>query len=66
MILPCRLKKGDKIGIIAPSNPIIGENVKELEMAKKIVEKDGFKVVYSKNLFSNSNGYNAYEAKWSI
>ena len=55
MILPERLKKGDTIGVIAPSNPIIGENIEELEQARKIVEKDGFKVKYSKNIFSNTN-----------
>ena len=59
MILPERLKKGDRIGIIAPSDPIIGENIEELEQARKIVEKDGFKVKYSKNIFSNTNGYSS-------
>ena len=59
MIIPERLKKGDTIGVVAPSNPIIGENIEELEQAKKIVEKDGFKVKYSKNIFSNTNGYSS-------
>ena len=59
MILPERLKKGDTIGVVAPSNPIIGDNIEELEQARKIVENDGFKVKYSKNLFSNTNGYSA-------
>ena len=56
---PLKLHIGDTIGIVAPSNPIIGENIKELEQAKKIVEKDGFKIKYSKNLFSNTNGYSS-------
>lgn len=59
MILPKRLKKGDTIAVIAPSNPIIGENIEELEKARKIVEKNGFKVKYSKNLFLNSNEYSS-------
>ena len=59
MILPEKLKRGDTIGVIAPSDPIIGENIEELEQARKIVEKDGFKVKYSKKLFSNTNGYSA-------
>ena len=59
MILPEKLEKGDMIGVIAPSNPIIGDNIEELEHARKIVEKDGFKVKYSKNLFSNTNGYSS-------
>lgn len=57
MIIPNKLKKGDTIGVVAPSDPIIGENVEEIMMAKKIVEKDGFKVKFSKNLFSNTNLY---------
>ena len=59
MIIPNRLKKGDTIGVVAPSNPIIGENIEEIKKAKEIVEKDGFKVKFSKNLFSNTNGYSA-------
>ena len=47
------------IGVIAPSNPIIDENIEELEQARKIVEDAGFKVKYSKNLFSNTNGYSS-------
>ena len=59
MIKPERLKKGDTIGVVAPSAPIVGINVEQLEDARKIVEKDGFKVKYSKNLFLNTNGYSS-------
>lgn len=59
MIKPERLKIGDTIGVIAPSGPIIGVKKEELERSREIVEKDGFKVKYSKNLFSNTNGYSA-------
>ena len=59
MLIPQRLKKGDVIGVVAPSNPIIDENIEELEQAKKIVEDAGFRVKYSKNLFSNTNGYSS-------
>ena len=58
-MLPMHIKKGDIIGVVAPSNPIIGENIKELEKAKEILEKDGYKVRFSKNIYSNSNGYSA-------
>ena len=57
MIIPNKIKKGDTIGVVAPSNPIIGDNIKEIKRAKEIVEADGFKVKFSKNLFSNTNGY---------
>ena len=56
-ILPPKLNIGDTIGVVAPSNPIIGDNREEINIAKEIVEKSGFKVKYSKNLFSNTNGY---------
>ncbi len=59
MIKPQKIQRGDTIGIIAPSDPIIGIKKKELEKAREIVEKDGFKVKYSKNLFLNTNGYSA-------
>ena len=59
MIIPERLKIGDMIGVVAPSNPIINENIEETEQAKEIIEKLGFKVKFSKNLFSNKNGYSA-------
>lgn len=58
-LIPDKLKIGDTIGVVAPSGPIIGHKIEELEQARKIVENAGFKVKYSKNLFSNSNGYSA-------
>ena len=59
MIIPDKLKKGDTIGVVAPSSPVIGEKVEELEQAKKKIEKLGFKVKFSKHIFSNTNGYSA-------
>lgn len=59
MIIPNRLKKGDTIGVVAPSDPVIGDNIEEIQKAKELVEKAGFKVKFSKNLFSNSNEYSA-------
>lgn len=57
MIVPGKLKKGDIIGVVAPSNPIIGDNIEEIKKAKEIIEADGFRVKFSKNLFSNTNIY---------
>lgn len=59
MIIPNKLKKGDTIGVVAPSNPIVGDNIEEILKAKDIVEKDGFKVKFSKNLYSNTNSYSS-------
>ena len=58
-MIPNCIKKGDTIGVVAPSDPIVGKNIEEINRAKELVERDGFKVRFSKNLFSNSNGYSA-------
>ena len=58
-LLPSKLKIGDTIGVVAPSSPIIGNNIEELNRAKEIAERSGFKVKYSKNIFSNTNEYSA-------
>lgn len=59
MIIPQKLKKGNTIGVIAPSDPIIGIKIEELNKAREMIEKTGFKVKYAKNLFSNTNGYSS-------
>ena len=59
MIIPEKIKIGDTIGVVAPSNPIIEENIEEINRAKEIIENLGFKVKFSKNLFANTNGYTA-------
>ena len=59
MIKPNALKIGDTMGVCAPSGPIVGEGIYELEQAKKIMEEKGFKVKFSKNIFSNTNNYSA-------
>ena len=58
-LIPNKLKKGDTIGVVAPSNPIVGDNIEELNRAKRIIEEAGFKIKFSKNLFSNTNVYSA-------
>lgn len=59
MIVPEKLKIGDTIGVIAPSGPIVGKAVEEIKRAKQMVEEAGFKVKFSKHLFSNTNEYSA-------
>ena len=58
-MIPSSIKTGDTIGVVAPSNPVVGENIEELKKAKEILEQDGFKVLFSKNIFSNTYGYTA-------
>ena len=38
LIVPEKLKKGDLIGVVAPASPIIGDNIEEIQNAKKIIE----------------------------
>ena len=54
MILPNKLKIGDTIGVVAPSDPIIGDNIEELKKAKEMIEKKGFYVKFSKNIYANT------------
>jgi len=51
-MIPKRLKKGDTIGIVAPSNPLNEEHKKYLENYKRYIEEEvGLKVVLGKNIF---------------
>ena len=59
MIIPEKLKIGDTIGLVAPSCPIVDDRIDAIKNVKELIEKRGFKVKYSKNLFSNTNGYSA-------
>lgn len=58
-MLPNRLKRGDTIGVVAPSNPIVGDNIEELNRAKQIVEKSRFRVKLSNHIYANTNGYSS-------
>ena len=59
MTIPNKIKKGDTIAVVAPSDPILEHNIEELETAKRKLEADGFKIKFSKNFYSNANGYSA-------
>ncbi len=54
MICPPFLKKGDKIGIVAPARKI---SKNELEEAFKIIRNRGYNVVYTDSLFSEENQF---------
>ena len=48
-MLAKKLNIGDTIGVVAPSNPIVGDNVEQLERARRIVEvalKLNFQKIY--------------------
>lgn len=58
-MVPNKLKIGDTIGVIAPSEPIVGEYNTYLNNSIKIFEDMGFKIKLSKNLYKNTYGYSA-------
>ncbi len=54
MVIPPYLKKGDKIGIVAPARKISKE---EIQFAIDAFQKWGLEVVLSKNIFGTENQY---------
>lgn len=54
MVTPPYLKKGDKIGIVAPARKISQE---EIQFAIDIFKKWGLEVVFGKTLFGSENQY---------
>ena len=58
-MIPNKLNKGDTIGVCALCNPIIDDNIEELDRAIKIMTEKGFKIKLGKNIYSNTLGYAA-------
>lgn len=63
MIIPQKLKKGDKIGVIAPSNPITENSLEAINNSIMLMESSGFKIEFGKYVFDNSLGYGASAIK---
>ncbi len=59
MIIPNKLEKGDKIGVIAPSNPITEERLEAINESILLMESSGFCIEFGKYVFQNSLGYGA-------
>ena len=57
MIIPEKLKKGDTIGVVAPSNPITEESLEDINNSIMLMESSGFKIEFGKYVFDNSLGY---------
>lgn len=53
------LKKGDTIGVIAPSSPIEDKDIEKINESTKLMEEFGFKIKFSKNFYNNTFGYSA-------
>lgn len=58
MIAPCRLHKGDTIGVVSPSSPILEKERPQLIEGIDFLRRMGFKVVLSENAL-NVDDYSA-------
>ena len=59
MIIPQKLKKGDTIGVIAPSDIIDKESLEVLNNSITLMEASGFKMEFGNHVFENETGYGA-------
>lgn len=59
MIISEKLKKGDKIGVIAPSSPITEESLETINNSILLMESSGFQIEFGKYVFTNELGYSA-------
>ena len=59
MFYPKKIKKGDTIEIISPSNGISKKNIINLNKAIDYLEKCGFNVIEDSNVRNNKNGVSA-------
>jgi len=62
-MIPSKLKKGDTIGIIAPSSPITQEKMIDINKSKELMEEYGLKIKFSRYFFENDLGYSATAVK---
>lgn len=56
-MIPTKLKKGDTIGVIAPSNYIEKGDLEYINASIALMEASGFKVKFGKYVFENTLGY---------
>lgn len=58
-LIPPRLKKGDRIGVVSPSRAVMPELAGQFANGVKYLQGLGFEVVQGRNVFSSSWGYSA-------
>lgn len=56
-MIPTKLKKGDTIGVIAPSNYIEKDDLEYINASIALMEVSGFKVKFGKYVFEDTLGY---------
>ena len=57
MILPEKLKKGDKIGVVAPAGIVREKDLEDLNNSITLMEASGFEIEFGKHVFNASLGY---------
>ncbi len=58
-MLAKKLKKGDTIGLVSPSENVIEDDKKDIEESVKLLKKAGYKVIFGRNVYKNTTGYGA-------
>lgn len=58
-MIPNKLKAGDTIAVVAPSNAVNEDDTKFLKETEEKFNKYGINVIYGKNIYSNTLGYGA-------
>ena len=58
-MLANKLKKGDTIGVVCPSDKVNNEDILEIKEAERLLKERGYNVVFGKNVYKNTTGYGA-------
>ena len=58
-MLANKLKKGDTIGVVCPSDKVNEEDMPEIKEAERLLKERGYNVVFGKNVYKNTTGYGA-------
>ena len=58
-MLAKKLKIGDTIGVVCPSDKIYDEDLEDIKEAERLLKDKGYNVVYGKNVYKNTTGYGA-------
>ena len=58
-MLANKLKKGDTIGVVCPSDKVHDEDIPEIKEAERLLKERGYNVVFGKYAFKNTTGYGA-------
>ena len=58
-MLANKLKRGDTIGVVCPSDKVNEEDIPEIKEAERLLKERGYNVVFGKNIYKNTTGYGA-------